>query len=314
MSSRLMWSLVPAGLVLAMSVVAFVISRFDRPKARARAVEQLALRLNLAVPPGYADRLNVRMRRRSTALKLIIGPIGALWIGWLTYAVLLAPGQEARPHTESPVLFNIPISALCALALAASHVYDSLRSSNEAGPRVARIVEPTLRDAVPPVLTWVARAAAVLPLLAGLVWLFAPVSVQHAAYAAAQPQPVLYVVAAVLCPVLVAVTEFGQKRILAGRQNATTPQELAFDDALRVQAVLALLSVPLAVCLGTAVLIASPLGNTAVWSGSSTVFSATLILALSMYFLPVVTGSRWASRYYLRRFRTFSRSDPAAAC
>ena len=146
------------------------------------------------------------------------------------------------------------------------------------------------------------------------MWLFAPVSVQHAASAAAQPQPVLYVLAAVLCPVLVAATEFGQKRILAGRQNATTPQELAFDDALRVQAALELLNVPFAVCVGAALLIASPLADTANWPGSSAVFPATMVVALPMYFLPVATRSRWASRYYLRRFAAFSQPSPAAAC
>lgn len=313
MSSRLMWSLVPAGLILALWVVALVVGRFERPKARARAVEQLARQLNLAVPPDYVDRLTVRMRRRGTVLTLILGPVGALWMGWLTYAITLAPGQDTRPHTESPVLVTVPLWALSALALAASHVYDSMRSSKEAGPRVARIVEPALADAVPPVLMWAARAVAVLPLPAALVWLFAPVSVQHTAFAAAQPRPVLYAAAAVLCPALVAVTERGQKRILVGRQNATTPQELAIDDALRVQAVLALLNVPFAVCGAAALLIASPLGDAVGWSGHSAVFLATMALTLPMYLLPLATRSRWAARYYLRRFRAFSQPGPAAA-
>ncbi|WP_157436433.1 hypothetical protein [Actinospica robiniae] len=308
----MVWSLVPAGIILALWVVALVVGRFDRPKAQARAVEHLAQLLRLAVPPGYEDRLIARMRRRGTVLVLILGPIAALWMGWMTYAVTLAP--EGGPRTESPILFSLPFWALGALALAASHVYDSLRSSKESGPRVARIVEPALTDAVPPVLLWAARAVAVLPLLAALVWLIAPVSVQYASFAAARPQPVLYAVAVVLCPALVAGTELGQKRILSGRQNAATPQELAFDDALRVQAVLALLNVPFGVCISAALLIASPLGDTAGWSGDSAVFAATMIVGLSMYLLPLVTRSQWASRYYLRRFAAFSQPGPAAAC
>lgn len=148
-----------------------MVGRLDRPKARGRAVEQLARQLNLAVPPGYTERLNVRIRRRGTV-----------------------------------------------------------------------------------------------------------------------------------------------RRIPAGRQNATTPQELAFDDALRVQAVLALLHVPVVVCISAALLIASPLGDTAAWSGSSAVLLAALIAALPMFVLPAVTRSRWASRSYLRRFAVFSQPGPVAAC
>jgi len=212
------------------------------------------------------------------------------------------------------VLFSVPFWVLGALALAAGHVYDSVRSSKDAGPRVARIVEPALGDAVPPVLIWGARVGAVLPLLAALAWLFAPVSVQHAAFAAARPQPVLYATAAVLCPVIVAVTELGQRRILAGRQNATNPQELAFDDALRVQAVLELLNVPFAVGCGAAVLIASPLGYAVDWPVSPVIFIVTIAVVLPMYFFPIAIRSRWASRYFLRRFKAFSQSSPAAAC
>ena len=318
MSSRLLWSLVPAGFILVLWAVALVVSRFDRPKVQARAVERLARQLNLAVPPGYADRLIVRMRRRGTVLMLILGPVAALWMGWITYAVTLAPGRDDSPQVMSPAVFSIPFWAMGALALAASHVYDSLRSSKEAGPRVARIVEPALADAVPPILIWLARAVAVLPLLAASVWLFAPVSIQHTRIAAV-PQPVLYALAVVLCPVVVFVTEIGQKRILAGRQNATTPQELAFDDALRVQAVLALLNVPIAVCISAALLIASPLAFAVGWSGSSVVFPATMIVTLPVFFIPLTTRSAWASRYYLRRFAKFSRSippapDPVVAC
>lgn len=321
MSSRLLWSLIPVGIILLMWVVALVAGRFDRPKAQARSVERLARQLNLAVPAGYADRLIVRMRRRGTVLILILGPVAALWMGWITYAVTLAPGRDDRPQTVSPAVFSMPFWALAALAMAASHVYDSARESKEAGPRVARIVEPALADAVPPIFTWLARAVAVLPLLAASTWLFAPVSIQHTAIAAV-PQPILYALAVLLCPMVVFATEIGQKRILVGRQNATTPQELAFDDALRVQAVLALLNVPIAVCVSAALLIASPLGLAVGWSGSPTVLAATMIVALPFFFLPLATRSRWASRYYLRRFAAFSRSippassafDPAAAC
>src|ERR1700761_7923905 len=128
MSSRLAFSLVTAGLILAMWVVAVVVGCFKRRKTHMRAVERMARRLNLAVPPGYADRLVVRIRRRSMASLLIIGPVFALWDGWLIYANS-APGREAEPRTESPLLISIPFYALGALALAASHVYDSLRSS-----------------------------------------------------------------------------------------------------------------------------------------------------------------------------------------
>lgn len=164
-----MWSLVVACLVLAACAVALAVGRLDRPKAQARAVERLAQQLNLAVPPGYADRLIVRMRRRGTVLVLLVGPVGALWMGWLTYTVTLAPGRAGRSQTMSPAVFVMPFWALGALALAASHVYDSLRSSKEAGPRVARMVEPALTDAVPPVLLWFARAVAV-PLLVRSSW------------------------------------------------------------------------------------------------------------------------------------------------
>jgi hypothetical protein len=318
MSSRLMWSLIFAGFILAISMAALAFGRLNRPKARARAVDQLAQRLNLAVPPGYADRLIVRMRRRGTVVVLIVGPVAALWMGWITYAVTLAPGREARPHTESPAVFSAPFWAVGAIALAASHVYDTMRSSQDAGPRVARIVEPALADAVPPILRWFTRAVAVFPLLAASAWFAAPTSVQHGAIAA-RPQPVLYAVAVVLCPAVVFITELGQKRVLSGRQNAATAQELAFDDGLRVQTVLALVNIPVAVCTTAALLIVSPLDFAGSWSGRPAVFAATMIVTVPLFFLPLVTRSSWASRYYLRRFATFSRpvpptADPTVAC
>lgn len=312
MSSRLMWSLIFAGFFLAMSMVILAVGRLDRPKAQARAVDELARRLNLAVPPGYADRLVVRMRRRGTVGVLVLGPVTALCVGWMTYAFMLAPEREVRPHTESPAVFSMPFWALGAIAIAVSHFYDAMRSSQEAGPRVARIVEPALADAVPPILRWFTRAVAVFPLLAASVWYFAPISIQHAAIAA-RPQPVLYTVAVVLCPAVVFLTELGQKRVLSGPQNAATPQELAFDDGLRVQTVLAMVNIPVAVCTTAALLIVSPLDFASDWSGRSAVLAVTMIATIPLFFLPLVTRSSWASRYYVRRFATFSRSVPAAA-
>jgi hypothetical protein len=315
MSTRLIWSLGSAGVVLVAWAVVLAIGFYGwrRPHKRERAAQRFAEHLNLALPPEYTDRLARRLRRRGAVTVVIIGPFFAAWSAWYLYYYLLLPRSEFQPHAGLPGMVPVmPIWALLGLAIAAGHLYDSIRDSRETGTRVARIGQPRLTDAVPPILVWPVRVTGALPLLAAFAWLLAPISIQHGKDAA-HPHPIWFAIAAITAPLAVVATEAVQKRILHSLQHATMAQELAFDDALRVQAMLALLIVPAVVCTAAATLIAAPLGYARDWSGSLPVFTAITLATFPLIGLNGVSNAKWARRHFLGRRARFSGQAPPAA-
>lgn len=313
MSTRLIWSLASAGVFLVVWVIFLIIGMADRPKARERAAQQLAKQLDLFLPPEFADELGRRIWRSAVVAGLIAGPFFVAWAAWYVYYQLLLPFSLVDKREVPPMVPVIPIFILGGLAAAAGHLYDTVHESRTAGPQVARIGQPCLADAIPPILTWAVRCTAALPLLAAATWLFAPVSVQYGAYAA-RPQPLLYAAAAILAPLTVVATEALQKRILRGRQHAASAMELAFDDALRVRTMLSLLIVPCAACVTAEILIAAPLGYHASWAGSLPVGLVTTLISVPACFLvPVAVNRVRVRRYFIGRFDRFSiQAQPAA--
>ena len=316
MSSRLGWSLFASGVVLAVWLVAlgglWARSAFGARRGRVRGAVRLEHDLGIALPPEAADRIERRLRRRTMTAVVVAGPGFAAWTLWYWYSFMQVPRAQYRPPTVSPMIAVMPVWALGGVAFAAAHVYDLMRTARGGGRHVARIVEPRLGDAVPPVFLWSTRLVGLLPAAAGLVWLLAPVSVQHGD-APAHPHPVLFIGAAVLGPVGVAATEAAQRRILNGRQNAQSARELAFDDALRVQTVLAVMIVPWVACVALAASIVTPLTHFGSWSGAEPVMAASTFGMVPFYILPGTLRAKWASRYYLRRFAAHSRLAPPPA-
>jgi hypothetical protein len=143
----------------------------------------------------------------------------------------------------------------------------------------------------------------------GGVWFFVPVAAQHGPHAV-HPHPVLFAVSAVSGPLCVVAAEAAQRRILSSRQHAATARELAFDDALRVQTTLSVMFVPWLLCAGFATATVVSLGRTDSWSGALPVYTATSIVLVVLLGLPLALGSKWARRYYIRRFAAYSGAAP----
>jgi hypothetical protein len=312
MGTRMGWSLVATAVVLVIWAALLVFTHVRYASGRPTAAVRLAESLRIGLPPESADRLERRLHRRAVVTTLIVGPCFAAWNLWFFYNELLVPESEFRPSKYPPQVLAMPVWALIGVALAAGHLYDLMRSSREPGTRVARIVTPRPADAVPRILTWLMRATGLCPALAAGVWLLAPASVQHDAHAA-RPHPLLYAAAAVLGPLCVVATELAQRWILNGRQNAATPGELAFDDALRVQAMLAIMIAPVVVCITLAVVVVAPLSKDFDWSGRGAVTIGMLALLTAIIGLPGALQSKWAQRHYLKRFAAYSAAPPLSA-
>jgi hypothetical protein len=117
-------------------------------------------------------------------------------------------------------------------------------------------------------------------------------------------------VAALAGPPSVVGAEWVQRKILTSRQNAATAYELAFDDALRVQTMLSMLMMPAAFCVFVAALIAGQLTTDFDWSGAHWVDAPLGLAVPALIGLGTAEKSKWARRYYLRRFAKYS----SAAC
>jgi hypothetical protein len=324
MGSRLAGSLVAVAVVTALWLVMLAVAwlKFRRPRGRVAAAERFADRLGLGLPPEAADRLGRRLYRRAMVHILFAGIGFSAWTGWYFYITIMLPESQFKPGDQPPAqIYVIPVWAFTGLVYAAGHVYDLMRSSRETGSRVARIVDPPVSDAVPPILTWLIRMTGLFPAVAAGLWFFVPTEAQRGPHAV-HPHPVLYVAAAAAGPLCVAAAEAAQRRILSGRQHAETPRELAFDDALRVQTMLAVMLVPWVVCSALASAIVLPLGRNDSWSGAFPVYTVVTAGVLALFGLPIAMGSKWARRYYLKRFAAYSASTPppppgapkAAAC
>jgi hypothetical protein len=301
---------VTAALWLVALTVVWLNSR-RRPKLRT-AAERFADRLGIVLPPEAAERLGRRLYRRSM-VQILIGGFGFCgWTTWYFWTTIMLPESRFKPDPTPPQLYVIPLWAFTSLVFALGHLYDLMRSSRETGSRVARIVDPPLSDAVPPILTWLLRATALLPTAAACFWFFIPVSVRHGQHHP-HAHPLLYIAAACSGPLCVAATEAAQRRILRSRQHATTVRELAFDDALRVQTMLSVMIIPWVVCTALALAIVLPLAHRDSWSGAPAVNAVVIVGSTALFGLPITLGSKWARRYYLKRFAAYSDPPPVSA-
>lgn len=312
MSSRLGDSLDAMAVAAAVAAVVLAATwlKFGRVRGQARAAARFADRLGLAaLPPEAAERLGRRLYRRAMA-QIAFGGLGySVWTAWYFYNTIFKPESQGKPSSAPPQIYVVPVWAFIGLVFVVGHVYDLIRSAREAGSRVARVVDPPLSDAVPPVLTWLLRATGVFPAAAACVWFFVPAAAQHGPHAV-HPHPVWFAVAAVSGPLFVAVAEAAQRRILSSRQHAATARELAFDDALRVQTALSVMFVPWLLCTGLATATLMSLGRTDSWSGALPVYAAMSVVLVVLCFLPLALGSKWARRYYIRRFAAYSGAAP----
>ena len=252
-----------AGMVLG-TVVGWLRLRRDAPAARFRRADRWAREADLALPPELVVPLSDRLRRRAMAtavgMAVLVAPVWGI-TAW--YNVSRKLYASPSPFTGPGLVVVVFVPTLLVGVLA--HLWDVGHQQRRPGPRVARLERVRLGDVLPLWAIRLTRGAAVLPPLAGAgtqLWL------QHCGYARGAE---LYGYGAVLllCVLGVNLVERQQTVVLNGPQRAGSPQELAFDDALRIQTALILGALlPGLSCLASSLLLQSvfdavPYGSTA---------------------------------------------------
>jgi hypothetical protein len=237
MSGAVMVGLIAgAGMVLG-TVFGWLRLRRDAPAARFRRADRWAREADLALPPELVAPLSDRLRRRAMAtavgMAVLVAPVWGI-SAW--YNVSRKLYASPSPFTGPGLVVVVLVPTLLVGVLA--HLWDVGHQQRRPGPRVARLERVRLGDVLP---RWAIRLT------------------RGAAYGAVL----------LLCVLGVNLVERQQTVVLNGPQRAGSPQELAFDDALRIQTALILGALlPGLSCLASSLLLqpvfdAVPYGSTA---------------------------------------------------
>lgn len=238
------------GMVLG-AVVGWLRLRRDAPAARFRRADRWAKEADLALPPELVPPLSDRLRRRAMATAVGIAVLVApVWGFTAWYNVSRSPYAPQSPFTGPGLVVVVLVPML--LVGVGAQLWDVRHQQRRPGPRVARLERVRLWQVLPPWAIRLSRGAALLPPLAGAgiqLWL------QHCGYAAGA-EIYGYGAVLVLCVLGVDLAERQQTVVLNGPQRAGSPQELAFDDAFRIQTVLVLGALlPVLSCLASGLLL-----------------------------------------------------------
>ena len=212
------------------AITAFQLWRLSRPARQRRMADKTARRLDLALDEQTRPLVQNRLVRRE---RVALVATAVLETAYLPVALALDHSRFRVQHANAPIVFVLPFLIFTAsrpLLLSLLMAYDALRRQRDPGPRVARVVVTRLTDYVRPVELWAARflAGVVVPACALIVGL----TQQHRADEPWLSGAVL-VATALSAPLLLAVAELGAHQLVALPQPASTPTELAWDDALR---------------------------------------------------------------------------------
>lgn len=211
-------------------------------------LSRLGLAVGLGVPADLEDTLRARFRLRGVA-SAIGGLLGFL-VGLAALAFVVRESgdptfQDARFH--SSVIGLYAVAAASSIGVAGGSAWASIRSVTVRGdgPRVARLKVLRVSDFLPPLVrygTWALAGLAIATVV--IVW----IGEMPAARRLQAPSFVLVA----LGVVGVVVFEVLAHRVLARGRPAAGTDELVWDDALRSEALRALLIAPLqALALGT---------------------------------------------------------------
>jgi hypothetical protein len=295
MSPNVVVALFAGGLVMVSAGGAAMRAAARRPSPR--RAEQLARVLRLPLTAEVAERVAVRLRRRTVATLVTVAAAGAPAL--MMWMILLLP-DGAHPAMVPPPVIAV---WLFVAAWVAGHWYDSTRTHTGKGPRVARLTVSAVVDVVPPALIWLVRLAGLLPAAAALCWLAAPPGTDPVIWPH-RASALWFTVVAVSAPFAVAATEYLQQRLLGGPQRAASGLELAYDDALRAEATLALGVLPVGYAAMAAQLIADPLIY-----GRATSFGVFAAVSFGPFLLFAAIACLAASPWARRHFRPAS--DPS---
>jgi hypothetical protein len=204
----------------------------DSEEAAARSADRFARKADLALPPELRPVLARRLLRRRRANLVAAAVVVVAWLAVAAWAV----GHDQGGGVDAAagiVAVSLTTAAVAQLGLAgaalAAQAGDVAARGRQA-PRASHLPRPGLADYLAPAERWLAQALAALAVAAAL------------ALAAARPghREALLAVAAA-CLGIWAVIELSVRAVVRARPAATGLQSLAFDDALRADAVRRLL-------------------------------------------------------------------------
>jgi hypothetical protein len=227
------WIFIAVLLAFLYAVCGFQLWRLRRPGRQRALLDTFARTADLSPDAVTGPRVSAQLLRRER-----VAAVGAalLFTVGLLVAVLIDDQLSNHPRQSGlPLLFFAPAFlglAARPLILTGLLAYDALTRRAGPGPRVARIVAPSITDYVRRAELWAARLAAgvVLPVSALIVGL---------AQTHRSNEPFLssggLIATGAIGLILLALVELAARRIVGLAQPAATAAELAWDDAIRAQ-------------------------------------------------------------------------------
>ncbi|MCX7522609.1 hypothetical protein OSC27_10015 [Microbacterium sp. STN6] len=278
-------------------------------RGRLAALDRTARRVDLTLHPSVNGRVMRRLVLRDRAL--LIGGLSAT-----TFAAAAYPAVQHEPGRTWPwiglyALVSASVGGAIGLTLSRAFRIGPATDS----PRYARAHVPSLSDYVTPGLLWAVRA---LPAAAILGWAALLVAATlgghpHAAQPLFDPTLLLVLIAA---PLSLLGSAAAQRSILRRGQQASSPLELAWDDALRAESLRDVLSGPFVLgflaLAGVALTVGrmpTALGEvTSDWTSS--IVMGFLVAGAVVFAIAVSTETRYWRRLWAE---TGSRHEPSAA-
>ncbi|HKE97666.1 MAG TPA: hypothetical protein VKG45_01840 [Actinomycetes bacterium] len=200
---------------------------------RDRMADKFARKVDLALPAELRPLIGHRLVRRARFLTVAAGvAIGAyiVFIAWIGIAWIGGSLIEGRDFALGYLGFVAIVQLSMAIALLATQIRDRVRQEADR-PRTAHLPRPRVDDFVTPLELWWSRGSATLATLVAAFLL------------AREPDPGRLALV-VACLGIWILVEVSTQALVAARAAASDVQSLAFDDALRAEAVRRMLQAP----------------------------------------------------------------------
>jgi hypothetical protein len=264
-----------------------------------KEVDDFARLADLAPHPDAVPAVSEELARRRQYLVVsaLLGVLG--WLAVMTFGRLW--------DAESPVpvvALGLSLYTAMALAVFAAHAGRVRHASAGAGSRVAHARSTRVLDYVMPLELYAARVFAVLPLVLLAVWAAVPRRPDAGTGLAWYRDPPLMIVLGVASLAMLAASEALQRAIVRAPQPAHSVQALAFDDALRAQALRDVMNIPVIIPALAVFHIATAIAKTAQSPSVAAVFDVVqTALPLAMFgyaFIWYIPFARKNTRYRRR--------------
>ncbi|MGJ7439452.1 hypothetical protein [Aquipuribacter sp. MA13-6] len=281
--------------VAATAVAAVVLACTWTPLGGRLLLRGTARRADLAPPVHDRGQVVRRLQERTTAATsgLLLG----LWVAAVVVPPDPAPGEELVVPDAIPLAMGAGFVGM-ALAAAAYALLAVRRAPDSDAPRVARTREVRLGDYVNGLERWSTVVACLVPTAVGLV-----LAVLLADPAVAGVDPLRIGLLALVPPALLVLSLAAGGVVLNARRTVSSPEELAWDDALRSQALRDIVSMPmyagLVATLGLGLEVARAVPDERIAVGLTGLW-VMLALGVLLVLLVVMLASRPARHFRLR--------------